>query len=165
MGAIGLPYTNVIGKSVRTMTDHLNMRYTEWLPLDVKKNQVNWDHVIAAELYDLTKDPEQTANVVDESEYGAVVAKMRDHLRNEWGGALQVETTKKALFGGAQVETTKKATPDALGVSYEKVMILMDEGKEGNNEFDVLDYKLYCLLFAFAIIFGVFARCKRYIVR
>ena len=152
MGAIGLPYTGVIGKSVRTMTDHLNMRYTEWLPLDIKKNQVNWDHVIAAELYDMTKDPEQTANVIDEPEYGAVVEKMREYLRNEWGGALHFATTKKATF-------------DAHGGQYEKVMIMIDEKKEGNNEIDVFDYKLYCLLFAFAIIFVVFARCKRFKVR
>ena len=132
LDAVNIPYTDVIGKSVRTMTNYLNMRYTEWLPLNVEENQVSWDEVIAAELYDLNKDPEQTENVVDESEYELIVVQMREYLRNEWTGAL-VENNRIGLNHD---------------VTYAQLLNMKNEfvrnqEEETSDFIDILKYKTY----------------------
>ena len=133
MEAVNIPYTDVIGKSIRTITDDLNMRYTEWIPLNFKENKVNWDNVIAAELYDLNKDPDQTENVIDESDYEATVVKMREYLRNEWRGAL-VENTH---IGAVNSDLTYK---QLLSMKSE---FINNEEKETGDYLDMLKYKTY----------------------
>ena len=111
------------------------MRYTEWLPLNVEENQVSWDDVIAAEMYDLSKDPEQTENVVDESDYELIVVQMREYLRNEWRGAL-VESNQIGLNND---------------VTYAQLLNMKNEFVRNQEEetgdfIDILKYKTYKLI-------------------
>ena len=112
------------------MTDHLNMRYTEWLPLNFENNIVSWDTVIASELYDLNKDPEQTVNVVYEPAHSDAVNKMREYLRHEWPGALM--ENKKVIHNN--------------GFTYKKLTriknnFIRDKEKDTEIEIDILNYK------------------------
>ena len=133
MEAVNIPYTDVIGKSIRTITDDINIRYTEWIPLNVEENQVSWDDVIATELYDLNKDPEETENVSDQPDYEAIVLKMREYLRNEWRGALEENTDISALNNDVTYE-------QLLNMKNE---FIQNQEKETGDFIDILKYKTY----------------------
>jgi arylsulfatase A-like enzyme len=66
-----------MGYSIRTT----QYRYTIWLKNNFRSNQpFSKDLVVASELYDYEKDPDETVNVVDEKEYDAVSKDMHSKM-------------------------------------------------------------------------------------
>ena len=66
-----------MGYSIRTT----QYRYTVWLKNNFRSNQpFSKDYVVASELYDYEKDPDETVNVVDEKEYAAISKDMHSKM-------------------------------------------------------------------------------------
>lgn len=66
-----------MGYSIRTD----RYRYTMWLKDSYRSSKpFNADLVVAGELYDYEKDPNETVNVLDEKEYSSVSKEMREKL-------------------------------------------------------------------------------------
>jgi hypothetical protein len=66
-----------MGYSIRTD----RYRYTIWMKDDFRSTQAyNNDLVIARELYDYKKDPNETVNVIDDGGYVAVTKEMNEKM-------------------------------------------------------------------------------------
>ncbi len=55
--------------------------YTEWIPW--RKGRKNWLKIIAKELYTISDDAEENNNIVDDSRYANVIARLSERLRQE----------------------------------------------------------------------------------
>jgi hypothetical protein len=66
-----------MGYSIRTG----QYRYTIWMKDSFRSNHAySKDLVVARELYDYKKDPNETVNVVDDKEYALVTNDMNDKM-------------------------------------------------------------------------------------
>jgi len=72
------PYDTIMGYAVRTD----RYRYIEW------QDTENNNKAVAAELYDYSKDPEETVNLADKPEYAETVRKLSEMIKLGWKAAL-----------------------------------------------------------------------------
>ena len=68
------PYDTIMGYTVRTD----RYRYIEW------QDCGNDNKVVAAELYDYSRDPEETINVADKAEYAEMVKELSEMIKLGW---------------------------------------------------------------------------------
>ena len=59
-------------------------RYTEWVLFRPNYNEPDWDSLEATEFYDLSLDPEETVNLIDDADYAGYIDTMSKHLHNGW---------------------------------------------------------------------------------
>lgn len=72
------------GYTMRT----IRYRYTEWIPY-IKGVPEEWPKPVAAELYDLINDPNQTVNKVYDKDFSDVVTRLSSWLHDGWTAALE----------------------------------------------------------------------------